>query len=152
MFSRVRATMRRFEVQFFWAAMVLGVYLAVATLLRAARHHSSAWEPWHPLFIAMVVAAVFVPIYSFLKTLDARELEGEAARRELKDELDLLCHLHAARSATPQRGRMEEGRGMPGPPGCAAKRWAPISARSSPNWRDSALPSSTGYPPAGGTG
>jgi hypothetical protein len=39
----------------------------------------------------MVVAAVFVPVYGFLKTLDARGLEEEAAERELKDELDLLC-------------------------------------------------------------
>jgi hypothetical protein len=90
-FPRVRATMRRFEVQFFWLAMVLGVYLAVATLLRAARHHGTAWEPWHPLFIAMVVAAVFVPIYTFLRALDAQELRADAAERELKGELDLLC-------------------------------------------------------------
>jgi len=83
--------MRRFEVQFFWVAMVLGVYLAVATLLRAARHHGAAWEPWHPLFIAMVIAAVFVPIYGFLKTLDARELAVDAAGRKLVTNLEVFC-------------------------------------------------------------
>lgn len=83
--------MRRFEVQFFWVAMLLGVYLAVATLLRAARHHSTVWEPWHPLFVAMVAAAVFVPIYAFLKTLDARELEADAAERKLEADLEIFC-------------------------------------------------------------
>jgi hypothetical protein len=83
--------MRRFEVQFFWVTMALGVYLAVATLLRAARDHPMALEPWRPLFVAMVVAAVFVPVYGFLKTLDARELEEDAAGRELREELELLC-------------------------------------------------------------
>jgi hypothetical protein len=88
---KVLAALRRYEIALFWVAMVLGVYLAVATLLRAANHHSTAWEPWHPLFIAMLLAAIFVPVYGFLKTLDARELKEEAAERELKDELDLLC-------------------------------------------------------------
>ena len=83
--------MRRFEVQFFWVAMVLGVYLAVATLLRAARHHGTAWEPWHPLFIAMVAAAVFVPAYTFLRALDARELRADAAKSKLQNDLELLC-------------------------------------------------------------
>jgi hypothetical protein len=83
--------MRRFEVQFFVLAMVLGVYLAVATLLRAARHHGPAWEPWHPLFIAMVLAAVFVPIYTFLRALDARDLKADAARSKLQNDLELLC-------------------------------------------------------------
>jgi hypothetical protein len=83
--------MRRFEVQFFVLAMVLGVYLAIATLLRAANHHSTAWEPWHPLFVAMLVAAVFVPIYAFLRALDARALRSDAARSKLQTRLELLC-------------------------------------------------------------
>lgn len=83
--------MRRFEVQFFWVAMLLGVYLAVATLLRAARDHPMALEPWRPLFIAMVLAAVFVPIYTFLRALDARALKADAARGKLQTSLELLC-------------------------------------------------------------
>jgi hypothetical protein len=90
-FSRVRAAMRRFEVLLFSVAMVLGAYLAVATLLRAARQHSTAWEPWHPLFIAMLVAALFVPVYAFLRALDARELKVDAARGKLQTSLELLC-------------------------------------------------------------
>jgi hypothetical protein len=89
--SRVLAATRRFEVLLFSVAMVLGAYLAVANLLRAANHHSTVWDPWHPLFIVMLVAAVFVPVYAFLRALDARELKADAARRKLQNDLELLC-------------------------------------------------------------
>jgi hypothetical protein len=88
---KVLAATRRFEILLFAVAMVLGVYLAVATLLRAANHHSTAWEPWHPLFIAMLVAAVFVPVYAFLRALDARALKADAAKGRLQANLELLC-------------------------------------------------------------
>lgn len=91
MFPGVRAAMRRFEVQFLWVAMVLGIYLAVATLLRAARDQPMALEPWRPLFIAMVVAAIFVPIYTLLRALDARELKADAVGGKLQNDLELLC-------------------------------------------------------------
>jgi hypothetical protein len=87
----VLAAVRRFEVQLFWVAMLLGVYLAVATLVRGTRHHGSAWEPWHPLFVVMLVAAVFVPIYAFFRALDARELKADAAASKLQGDLELLC-------------------------------------------------------------
>jgi hypothetical protein len=90
-FPRVLAAMRRFEILLFTVAMALGAYLAVANLLRAADHHSTAWEPWHPLFIAMLVAALFVPIYAFLRAFDARELKADAARSKLQNDLELLC-------------------------------------------------------------
>lgn len=91
MLPRVLAAVRRFEVQLQWIAGILGVYLAVATLFRAARHPGSTWEPWHPLFIAMLLAAVFVPAYALVRSLDARELRAGARKEKLRSDLALLC-------------------------------------------------------------
>jgi hypothetical protein len=91
-FRHVRDGLRRFEVVLFWVALVLGIYLAVANLLRGARYpNEDIWQPWKPLFVAMVVAALFVPLYAFYKAIDAYLLSEEGKQTKLRADLDLLC-------------------------------------------------------------
>jgi hypothetical protein len=89
---RLRDGIKRFEVPLYVVAAVLGVYLAVATLLRGAKYPTeSSWAPWGALFVLMLAAAVFVPLYAFYKALDAHYLAAEKEKGKLQKDLELLC-------------------------------------------------------------
>lgn len=63
MLRSVRDRLKRFEGFLYFVTAVLGVYLAGANLLRSAKWpHEVTWTPWSGWFIAMLVAAVYVPL------------------------------------------------------------------------------------------
>ncbi len=85
---------------------ILGLYLAVGNALRGAKFpDEETWSPWSPWFVALLGAAVFVPLYALYKALDAyletqdksaaeeRQQAAEAANAEtaLNIDLQLLC-------------------------------------------------------------
>lgn len=96
---KLRDGVGRIEVLLFCVAAILGAYLAVATALRGAKWPDEAtWLPWSFWFIAMLVAAVFVPLYAFYKALDAyfqaadkKRAEMDERERRLKADLSLMC-------------------------------------------------------------
>lgn len=89
---KLRDGIKRFEVPLFVVAAVLGSYLAVASALRGAKYPNEAiWLPWEPLFIAMLVAGVFVPVYAFYKALDAYFLTADQGQAKLQNDLELVC-------------------------------------------------------------
>jgi hypothetical protein len=88
----VRDGVKHFEVPLFVVAAILGVYLAVASLLRGAKYPNEAiWTPWKLLFVLMVVAGVFVPVYAFYKALDAYFLGEDKEEAKLTSDLNLVC-------------------------------------------------------------
>lgn len=89
---KLRDGIKRFEVPLFVLAAVLGIYLAIASALRGAKYPSEQiWLPWEPLFIAMLVAGVFVPVYAFYKALDAFLLSSDQDQVKLQSDLELVC-------------------------------------------------------------
>lgn len=89
---KLRDWLKQFEIVLFVAALALGVYLAAANLLRGAKYPSEAiWMPWKVLFVVMVVAAVFVPLYAFYKALDAYLLAQDKETSKLQNDLELVC-------------------------------------------------------------
>lgn len=92
MLRKLRDKIKHYEVGLFCLAVVLGVYLAGATLLKGAKYpHEATWAPWKIWFVLMLVAAVFVPLYAFYKALDAYFLGEDKNVTKLKSDLDLLC-------------------------------------------------------------
>jgi len=89
---KLRDGIKKFEVPLFVLAAVLGIYLAVASALRGAKYPSEEiWLPWEPLFIAMLAAGVFVPLYAFYKALDAYLLQADQSHVKLQNDLELVC-------------------------------------------------------------
>jgi len=89
---KLRDGIKKFEVPLFVAAAILGAYLAVASALRGAKYPSEAvWLPWKPLFVLMLVAGVFVPLYAFYKALDAYLLNADQGEAKLRSDLELVC-------------------------------------------------------------
>ena len=89
---KLRDKLKHYEVALFCLAVVLGVYLAGATLLKGAKYpNEPTWAPWTFWFDLMLAAAVFVPLYAFYKALDAYFLDEDKNVTKLKNDLDLLC-------------------------------------------------------------
>lgn len=89
---KLRDGIKKVEVPLFILAAALGTYLAVASVLRGAKYPSEAiWLPWEPLFVAMLVAGVFVPLYAFYKALDAYFLSADQGQAKLQGDLELVC-------------------------------------------------------------
>lgn len=80
------AGIRRHEVPVTVAATVLGVYLAVANVLIAAKRPSAGfWMPWKIAFIFLLVAAIGVPLYALYKSLDVyfeRQVHERAVQQQ----------------------------------------------------------------------
>ena len=80
--SKIRRLLHAVEVPLVLVTFVTGVYLAVGTvLLAAAVPHKRTWEPWTPWFVALLVCAVWVPLYALYQTIEARLQAGEARRQ-----------------------------------------------------------------------
>lgn len=89
---KLRDSVKKFEVPLFIIAVVLGTFLAIASALRGAKYPNEAiWLPWEPLFVAMLVAGVFVPVYAFYKALDAYLLSADEGQAKLQSDLELVC-------------------------------------------------------------
>jgi hypothetical protein len=96
---RIRDVIKRFELPLYFVAAVLGIYLAVAGILRAAKYPNEAtWAFGTFWFWAMVVAAVFVPLYALYKAIDAflqgrdkEAAEADEKVRQLQADLQLVC-------------------------------------------------------------
>jgi len=82
----------------------LGAYLAVAAILEGAQQPDiSAWRPWTAWFIAGLLAAIVVPAFALLKSLDAQQqrveresAEQTAEERELDADMARICQEIAA--------------------------------------------------------
>jgi hypothetical protein len=96
---RLLAYLRSADVALNALGLVLGVGLAAAMLLKAADWPTQrTWEPWSLPFVALLVAAVYVPLFSFYKYLDTRQAREEVWRRdvsvtcqEIAWEIDKTC-------------------------------------------------------------
>jgi hypothetical protein len=109
----VRDAVKKVEVPYVAAvALVLAVYLAIANVLRAAKWpHESTWAVGTVWFWAILVAAVFVPLFAFYKALDAyfekrdKEVSEESqAKLQLTEDLRLLCQQTVAAIADQCKG------------------------------------------------
>lgn len=96
---RFRDLVKAVEVPLYFVTAILATYLAGANVLRSATWPDEAtWAPWSPGFVAILVAALYVPVYALYKALDAHyeageRQEAESARTKataLRD-LDLTC-------------------------------------------------------------
>lgn len=94
---RILGAYRRRQTWWNLLAFFLGAYLAVAAILEGAQTPSaSAWRPWTGWFIAGLIAAIFVPAFALLKSIDAREQAHDAAEQELDADMARLCQELAA--------------------------------------------------------
>lgn len=99
MLRRAVTAIRRFEVPLYVVTAVLGTYLAAANVLRGAKAPDEAfWGPWKVAFVAILVCAVYVPLYALYKALDAHyekrdrsEVAAEQARARLVRDLEVAC-------------------------------------------------------------
>jgi hypothetical protein len=64
---------------------LLGVYLAAGNVLVAVGFPAKrTWAPWSGWFIALLIAAVWVPLYAFVTTIQARAGASQGLREGLK--------------------------------------------------------------------
>lgn len=85
-------------------ACALAVYLAGANILRAAKWPNEAiWQPWTGWFVALLAAALFVPLFALLKYFDAKQekrdkqaAEETVEQRVLDADMARLCQEIAA--------------------------------------------------------
>ena len=81
---------------------LIALYLAAANVLRGAKVPSEHfWAPWRGWFIAILVAALYVPLFALYKALDAHfekedRLSAEEARRSAAIDRDLLVYCQQA--------------------------------------------------------
>jgi len=77
----------------------LALYLAGGNLLRGAEWPSEDfWQPWSAAFVGLVLTALYVPVYTLYKALDAHyertekeEAEAENERATLDRDLQVVC-------------------------------------------------------------
>ncbi len=71
---------------------VLGVYLAVGNILLAANFpHKRTWQPWTVWFVALLVSAVWVPVYALGQAIRARRRARAQLKTQARRDLALLC-------------------------------------------------------------
>lgn len=70
---RLVKLLRPFELEINVLGCALGIYLAASNALKGAQWPTADfWQPWRWAFIAMLAAALFVPLFALYKYLDAR--------------------------------------------------------------------------------
>lgn len=102
--KRTVRTYRSIETWVNCVACVLALYLAGANILRAAKWPNEAtWQPWTASFVALLVAALFVPLFALLKYFDAKQekrdkqaAEETVEQRVLDADMARLCQEIAA--------------------------------------------------------
>ncbi len=90
-----RAIRKRFqalELPLVLVTFALGVYLAAGTILLAANFPDhKTWTPWSGWFVALLVSAVWVPVYALIQTIQARLQARAELGREARRSLALFC-------------------------------------------------------------
>jgi hypothetical protein len=88
----IRNKIRRADVFVGIVTAVLGIYLAGGSILLGADVPSATfWEPWKAPFVALLTAAIYVPIYGFYKAMDARFESQDRQKVELQRDLTTYC-------------------------------------------------------------
>jgi hypothetical protein len=78
-------------------ALIAGVYVAAAGPLKSEDWPSGrAWQPGAPLFITLIVAGVYIALFTFYKQAESRAARGDARRADAT----LLCQQMAWHLAT----------------------------------------------------
>jgi hypothetical protein len=84
MLESILARLRKVDVALNAIGLLLGIFLAAATLLKAADWpEKQSWQPWTGLFIVLLCAAVYVPLFGFYKYLDTRQAREEVWLRDV---------------------------------------------------------------------
>lgn len=114
MLRKARDAIKRIEVPLYVVTAVVALYLAAGNLLRGAKWPDEAtWAAWSGWFVALVAAAVYVPVYAFYKALDAHyervdkdTAELARAKTALDVDLQLICQrvVSAVSEACPRVG------------------------------------------------
>lgn len=93
----IRDKIKRYDFAVNVVAAILAIYLAVGNILRGVDVPNEAfWLPWKTSFIALLVAAIYVPVYGFYKALDARYESQDREVNERQRDLSIHCQQGAA--------------------------------------------------------
>jgi hypothetical protein len=89
---RGRDFVKQFDVPLYFVTALLGLFLTVGAIFLTAKVPSEHdWSPGEPLFWALVVSAVFVPVYTLYKSLDAYFETQDKRRSEVERDLTIAC-------------------------------------------------------------
>jgi VanZ family protein len=84
--------LRAAEIPLFVVTFVLGAYLAVGNIFDAANvPRKSTWTPWSIWFVALLAAAVWVPLFALYQTVEARRQSRARLETQATRDLALAC-------------------------------------------------------------